>query len=201
MNKTRIIKSIAVLLVSLGISSNVIAQDGPFFGNEAKGKWIIGLKAANIDPNMPDTKDTSGVGIVLGYEFAKAVGRGTSTFEIEYLTGDEEQISRVNELATIPGTGAAPRLFGTYEADILNMFFTYRSPGDLYFKVKGGISYVDLNVSPVTLLDRDFEDVSLAAGIGLGYRVTDLGVIELEYSQDSGDADIGILGLNALLQF
>lgn len=201
MNKTKLISSLAAVLASLGISSNVVAQDGPFFGHEASGKWIIGVKAANIDPNMPDTNDASAAGIVLGYEFAKAVGQGTSTFEIEYLTGDEEQISTVNELATIPSTGQGQRLFGTYEADVLNMFFTYRSPGTLYYKVKGGLSYVDLNASPVSLLDQDFEDVSLAGGIGLGYRVSDLGVVELEYSQGSGDADLGILGLNALLQF
>lgn len=201
MNKTKLIGSMAAVLMGLGFSSGAFAEEGTFFGHEADGKWIIGVKAANIDPNMPDTKDATGVGIVLGYEFAKAVGKGTSTFEIEYLSGDEGQISTVNELATIPSTGQAPRLFGTYEADVINMFFTYRSPGTLYYKVKGGLSYVDLNASPVTLLDQDFEDVSFAAGIGLGYRVSDLGVVELEYSQDSGDADVGILGLNALLQF
>jgi len=142
---------------------------------------------------------TSATGLVLGYEFDKAVGEGTSTFEIEYLSGEEQQISSLSGVGTIPNTGQAR--FGTYEADVINMFFTYRSPGLLYYKIKGGLSYVDLNVSPLSLLDRDFEDVSFAAGIGLGYRIDDLGVVEIEYSQDSGEADVGILGLNALLQF
>ena len=83
----------------------------------------------------------------------------------------------------------------------MNAYFTYRSPGTLYYKLKGGLSYVDLNVAPVTLLDRDFEDISLAVGIGLGYRVGELGVVEVEYTQDSGDADLGTLGVNGLLQF
>ena len=201
MKKLKLIGSLAIALASIAISLPATAagdNSGPFFGKKAAGKWIIGAKLANIDPNVPDIKDASGVGIVLGYEFAKAVGEGSSTFELEYISADEEEVQTVNSLATIP---ASPGAFGTYEADIVNAYFTYRSPGDLYYKLKGGLSYVDLNVAPVTLLDRDFEDVSIAVGIGLGYRIGDIGVVEVEYTQDSGDADVGTLGVNGLLQF
>ncbi|RBP50970.1 outer membrane beta-barrel protein [Arenicella xantha] len=185
----------------LTLSAPVLAAEsgtGTFFGKDAPGKWIVGAKVVNIDPNVPDTNDASGVGIVLGYEFAKSVGEGTSSFEIEYISGEEEQISLVNSVATIP---AYPAGFGTYEAEIFNAYFTYRSPGTVYYKLKGGVSYVDLNVAPVSLLDRDYEDVSFAVGLGIGYRINELGVIELEYTQDSGDADVGTLGVNALLTF
>jgi len=179
----------ALCLTSIGFHSSVFAADsnsGPFFGKEAPGKWIIGLKVANIDPNVDDIQDADGVGIVLGYEFARSIGSGgSSTFELEYIDGDDE--------------GAGDLL--EYEANVLNAFFTYRSAGSLYFKVKGGLSYVDLDVNSLFGDEFEDEDVSLAAGIGLGYRVQDYGVIELEYSQDSGDSDLGILGLNALLEF
>lgn len=179
----------ALFFAGIGLSSTTMAADdngGTFFGKEAPGKWIIGLKLANIDPNVDNVQDADGIGIVLGYEFARSIGSGgSSTFELEYISGDEE------------GSGD----FFEYEANVLNAFFTYRSAGTLYFKVKGGLSYSDIEVNSIFGQQAEDEDVALAAGIGLGYRIQDYGVVELEYSQDSGDSDLGILGLNALLEF
>jgi len=203
MKNLKLIGSLFVAAASLTLNPPYAADDnsGPFFGKKAAGKWIVGIKAANIDPNFADAKDTTGIGVVLGYEFARSVGQGSSSVELEYIVGDEQDINQVAGVGPIPPIGVSQQISGSYEADVLNLFFTYRSPGDLYYKVKGGLSYVDLNVSPEIVLDRDFEDTSLAAGIGLGYRFQDRGAIELEYSQDSGDADIGILGLNGMLKF
>ncbi len=161
--------------------------DGAFFGKEAAGKWLIGPKVVNIDPNIDTVSDASGVGIVAGYEFDKDIAGGKSSFELEYISGDEEEIN-INAPAT-------------YEVSVLNAFFAYRTAGDLYFKIKGGVSYVDIDVDTGVFLDDSFEDVSLAAGIGLGYRINDRGLVEIEYTQDSGDSDLGILGLNGLFSF
>lgn len=200
MKKLNLISSLAAI-ACLATSAPAFAADeadGPFFGKEAPGKWIVGAKYVNIDPNVADTKDADGVGIVLGYEFATSVGQGTSSFEIEYINADEGEVSVVNNVALVPAT---PGAYGTYEADVINAYFTYRSPGALFYKLKGGLSYVDLNIAPVSLLDRDYEDVSIAVGVGIGYRINELGIIEVEYTQDSGDADVGTLGVNALLTF
>ena len=203
MKNLKLIGSLLFAATCMTMNSSFAADDksGPFFGHKAAGTWIVGLKAANIDTNVPDAKDTTGVAVVLGYEFAKSVGDGTSSVELEYIIGDEQDVTQVAGIGPIPPVGLTQRISGTYETDIINLYFTYRSPGDLYYKVKGGLSYVDLNVSPEIVLDRDFEDASLAAGIGLGYRFLDRGAIELEYSQTTGDADIGILGLNGMLRF
>lgn len=207
MKNLKLIGSLIFAAACLTMNSSFAADDksGPFFGNKAAGKWIVGLKAANIDTNVPDAKDTTGIGVVLGYEFAKSVGDGTSSVELEYIIGDEQDVVDLGGIGPIADTlivnGARTPVRGSYEADIINLYFTYRSPGDLYYKFKGGLSYVDLNVSPEIVLDRDYEDASLAAGIGLGYRFLDRGAIELEYSQTTGDADIGILGLNGMLRF
>lgn len=162
------------------------SNDGPFFGKEAKGKWIIGIKAAKVDNNIEDIEDADAVGIVLGYEFDRPIGDlgGTSTIELEYIDADETNLSG----------------FGTYDPDLLNLFFTYRSAGDLYYKLKLGLSYSDIEFETPGFTGGN-EDVALAAGLGLGYRVGDYGSIELEYSADSGDNDLGVLGLNALLEF
>jgi len=161
-------------------------HSGPFFGKEAKGKWIIGVKAGKIDNNVETVSDADAIGLVLGYEFARPIGiqGGSSTVELEFLSGDETNIDS----------------FGEYEVDILNLFFTYRSAGKLYYKIKGGLSYSNVDVS-FPAVDFSNEEVALAAGIGLGYHIGDYGVIELEYSQDSGDNDLGVLAVSALLEF
>lgn len=185
--KTTFVTTVAMFLmftqqIALAAGSNT----GPFFGKKAAGKWIIGGKASKIDLNLPGIDDADAAGIVLGYEFATSIGDagGSSTVEFEYITGDDT----IADLDT------------SYDVDIANIFFTYRSAGTVYYKLKGGLSYTsfDINASGTT---SDFEDTSASVGVGLGYRVGDLGVVELEYSADTGDADIGIFSLNALLEF
>jgi hypothetical protein len=175
------------MFAPLLLSQNAVAADngGPFFGEKATGKWIVGVKVGKIDDNVKDIKDADALGIVLGYEFDSPIeDSGSSTFELEYVSGDATNLQGIGE----------------YNADIISGFFTYRSAGTLYFKVKAGLSYTEIETN--TPLSRDtYEDVSLAAGIGLGYHVGDYGVLELEYSQDSSDTDLGILALNALLEF
>lgn len=161
---------------------------GPFFGKDAPGKWIVGAKLAKVENDADETEDTEGVGIVLGYEFARPVGAyGTSTIEFEYIKTDDGDI--------------ADGVLGEWDADIYSVFFTYRSAGTLYFKGKIGAQYSSVDISIPGLISLEADDTSLALGVGLGYRVSDLGVIELEYTKDSGDNDIGVLGLNALLEF
>lgn len=188
LNKLKSSSNIAITMIAaLLLSQNVAAADkgGTFFGEQATGKWIIGLKVGKIDNSIEDIKDADAIGLVLGYEFDTPIGNnGSSTFELEYVAGDTTDL----------------RGLGEYDADVINGFFSYRSAGTLYFKVKAGLSYAHIEVNTPLLTDT-YEDVSLAAGIGLGYRVGDYGVIELEYSQDSSDTDLGILGLNALLEF
>ena len=179
-----------LITLSLTFGSVAAADDGPFFGKQAAGKWIIGAKVVNIDLNDSNINDSSGVGVVLGYQFDKTIlgGRGKSSFEIEYISGDEDEFSfgSVN---------------GTYEADIINAFFNYRSAGQVYFKLKGGLSFVDINSQIGNQLFDDFEDVSLAIGGGIGFKVSDAGLIELEYTLDSADANVGQLSLNGILTF
>jgi len=179
-------------------------DDTTFFGKKAKGKWIIGVKLAKIDTNIEEIKDADGVGVVLAYEFDKLIGgAGTSTVEFEYISGNQTDILGIAE----------------YESDIANLFFTYRSPGTLYYKAKLGLSYSSLEISAFG--DKfDTDDVSIAAGIGLGYHIGDYGVIELEYSAGTGSQEIfvdtindafgpqreiiespGIISLSALLEF
>ncbi len=187
---TLIIKAISLTSITLAATSANAADNGlnngPFFGKEAPGKWIIGVKAGSVDANSEFVDDADAVGVVLGYEFARPIGNsgGSSTVELEYIQADETPISG----------------FGNYEVDMLNLFFTYRTAGKLYFKAKAGASFSTLTLT-TPAFDTDIDDVSLAGGIGLGYRIGEYGVVEIEYSDDTGDNDLGMLALNALLEF
>lgn len=185
------LKKIAVTAVSLfvmalhPVSFAADSNTGAFFGKKAAGKWIIGGKIAKIDLNTPDLDDVDAAGIVIGYEFASSIGDlgGTSTVELEYITGDD-----------IAGIGT------NLDVDVANLFFTYRSAGTLYYKLKGGLSYANFDINTFGV-DSEFEDTSATFGVGLGYRIGDLGVVEVEYSADTGDSDLGVIGVNALLEF
>jgi len=168
-------------------------KTGPFFGKQAPGKWIIGGKVSKVDLNIPsstgrDTADTDGAGIVVGYEFARPIGvtSGSSTIELEYLTADDN-------FEALGGSDV--------DIEVANLFFTYRSEGKLYYKLKAGLSFANFTVSNPLFEEFSSEDVGLAGGVGLGYRVGDLGVLELEYQADTSDADLSLLSVNALLEF
>jgi len=73
---------ITTALLAIALPNTLLAQQsksGPLFGYSADGKWIIGAKVANVDPNIAEVPDAEGVGIVLGYEFARPVGDGGSS--------------------------------------------------------------------------------------------------------------------------
>ena len=149
---------------------------------------IIGGKISKVDLNQADSVDVDAAGIVLGYEFARSIGNagGTSTVELEDISGDDD----INSL------GGA-----NVDVEVANLFFTYRSPGTLYYKIKGGLSASEIEINSAFNGRSSASETGLAGGIGLGYRVGDLGVIELEYQLDASDADLGILSLNGLLEF
>ena len=191
------------LIIASVMSHNAFAKDSKntFFGKQAKGKWIVGIKAAKIDNNVEEINDSNAIGLILGYEFDKPIGgSGTSTIELEYLTGDET-ISVGSESDDFVSNISTQALgLASYNTDILSLFFTYRSAGTIYYKVKAGFTYSDVEIANSIFTDSN-EDVALAGGIGIGYHVGDYGVIELEYTADSGENDLGIIGLNALLEF
>ena len=159
---------------------------GAFFGSKAPGKWTIGIRAARIDPNIEGIDDADAAGVVVGYEFATAIGsfKGTSAIELEYLQSDDTQL--------FAGSTA------NYDAESLGLFFTYRSAGQVYFKLKGGLVVNTLQAEglpPAQTPDfqsttiRDLESTNLAIGIGVGVRITDRASIELDYLQEAGSND------------
>lgn len=169
-------------------------NDGPFFGQYAAGKWMIGAKAAKVQNGSDGFKDGNGTGLILGYEFARPVGYdGSVSIEVELLKSGN---AAVDPASSFLSGGAV----GEWDADITNVFFAYRSPGTVYFKGKLGFqrSQVQLKIPGFS---SESDDVSMAWGAGLGLRLGEWGLIEAEYSTGTATNDIGLISVNAVATF
>lgn len=191
--------AVAAILM-LGIQTTAQAAEEPtFFGQTADGHWLVGLKAMNVENNRGGFSDARNIGVVLGYEFARPVGvNGTSTIELEVSdTFDEGGIGIESDIG-IPSE---------WEAKTFGLYFTYKSPGTIYFKGKLGGLKSEIRTRSTAVTTRFTEkdsDGGFSYGLGLGARFdlrdTELNV-ELEWTGTSGDNDLNIISLDGLVLF
>lgn len=176
------------------VSNSALAEkEGTWFGKRAPGQWYIGVKQGKIRNGLRGTDDATNQGLLVGYQFARAIGdtNGTASIELEASsTSDEGTFGPGSDLGTS----------GNWDADILGLFMIYRSAGKVYFKIKGGLQQSEINYNAFgSTLQSD--DTSLAGGIGLGVKVGDSGNVEVEYGGETGDNDLGNFSLSGHLRF
>ncbi len=134
------ILALPAVMFALSASATEFDQpgDGPFFGNEANGQWLIGAKY--VDMNNSDKglgeEESRNAGIILGYEFARPVWKGKAAFEFQYLPSIEW--GNVNGAGTSNPSDEYP-LGGRWENPVYSGYVAYRTPGRLYAKGKVGI--------------------------------------------------------------
>lgn len=186
---------LTVLTATTALAQSGPREDGTFFGYEARGKWMVGIKAAKVQNSEADFGDATNVGFLFGYTFARPIGiNGTAAIEFEGTgTASDGDIGPESNLAAA-GTS------GEWDVDTLAIFFAYRTPGVVYFKGKlGGMQSKVSAKLPGGNVDQD--DFSFAYGAGLGVRLGTMGRIEAEYTGASGDNDIGLISLGGILEF
>lgn len=167
------------------------------FAQAQDGKWMIGGKQVEVTNDSLAFRNAEGSGIIVGYHFAKPVGEtGSGSIELEYIQTDNA--------STIPvDINRFIGFIGEWEADIFNLLFSYRTGGNFFFKAKGGLQYSSMtlrNASPFGF-SGDIDDVSVIYGLGFGARITDFGLIEVEYTAETGDNNLGMYQANAIIQF
>ncbi len=183
--------TLAAMLWLHGAQSRA-ADEVTFFGNRAEGKWMIGVKAAVVQNGTTGFDDSSNIGLLLGYEFARPIGfDGTASIEIEGSTNLSDGDIDPDSLF---GTG------GDWDVDTLALYFAYRTPGTVFFKGKLGVirSEVTANVAGQSIED---DDAALSWGVGLGLRLHERFNAELEFTDDTGDTDISLISLGGNLLF
>lgn len=167
-------------------------KEGTWFGENASGKWMLGGKFANVANGIQGVNDADAAGLVLGYHFARPVDfNGTASIELEYLT------------STSDGTFGANSDFGqagTWDFDAWSIFFAYRTPGMVFFKAKlGGMSSDVTYKNPGG--DSRKDEFAFAWGAGLGVKLGDMFLAELEYSASTGDNELEFISLGGIIEF
>ena len=165
-------------------------EEGTFFGQDATGTWLIGVKGGVANSNVSGfDDDATNAGVVLGYRFSRAIGGigGSASIELEGTTSVSD-----GEFSTAAGSG-------DWNADTGALYFTYSTPGRVYFKGKLGAMYSKVKTDNDVIPEE--KDTSLAVGAGFGFKMTENAKLELEYASSTGDNRLGFGSLGVLFEF
>jgi len=176
MNKALYLICITVLF----ISSPAVAEKFPtFYAGASYNDYDIDFSNADLD-------SAKGFGLIGGMEFKHGLAA-----EIEY--NDSGKTDFDYSVGAITGGKIQVRSFSAYGI--------YRTPGNVYFKAKGGLTYNDVEVSDLrcstSFCINSFwgEDIGLALGLGGGVKIGAKLRTELEYTLIDEDIDFWKLGL------
>ena len=163
-------------LIATLCSYNTYADDktGPYVGIKG-GQFQIDVGSEdNVD-------DPSAFGFVAGFKFNRFIGleferNETDDADVEIWYGDTEKLS-------ITTTA---------------LYFVFRTPGDVYFKVKSGFIREKVDASCVYCVSGDFaeSDTGLSLGMGLGFMPSKSISLEAEYTVIEEDVGYLSAGVN-----
>jgi len=178
--------------VTTSFSGTTLAAEPTWFGETADGTWLVGADFGAAQIGRNGHQDTSNAGITVGYEFSRPVGLGgSSTIELSLST------------STSDGGIGFDSIYGTtgsWNVDTQSLFFTYKTPGTVYFKGKLGGIQSSIRSHGRTFNSKE-DDTSLGFGAGLGLRPWKNVTFEAEYTGASGTNDINLITIGARIGF
>ena len=183
---------LGVVLGTFGLLLGPVANaqdEGTFFGQDATGTWLLGVKGGVLKSNQSGFDDATNAGVVLGYRFSRAIGGigGSSSVELEGTTSVSD-----GDVSNAAGTG-------DWDGDTGAVYFTYSTPGRVYFKGKLGVMYSKVKTNIAGTSDQS--DTSVAGGAGFGFKMTENAKLELEYTSGTGDNRVSFGSLGVLFEF
>lgn len=194
-NSLKILITAFVAVISSAVTSPTFAdtESTTWFGEEADGQWLAGIKFGVTENNRNGYNSASGATLVVGYQFSSPIGEGgTASVELELGSSETATIGAGNDFGTD----------GVWSTDTTAIYLTYRSPGTIYFKGKAGILDSNIN-SEFPLGSVESNDTNFSYGLGVGYRMggeRDVN-IEAEWIGTSGDHDLNKFNVGAHLNF
>ena len=132
-------------LLSLCAVAPAVAQESLLY---------LGLKAGTLGADFSGFKNTTGVGVMLGYDLHQDPN-GTLALETEFITATGD--------GHIDGGGR-------WDADTIAAYAAYRTAGSVYIKAKIGILRQDINRTGGSGAING-SDSGFAYGAGVGWRV------------------------------
>lgn len=216
----------SIVLPAMLFSASVLAQSddprnvdksGPFFGETATGKWLIGLKYGQMQHDANGFSAGDNTGFMVGYEFSRPVFYGHAAIEFEYLDPTSAGSFR-GEVAPIDpsdptGDPTNPPVErpgnGDWENTVRSIYAVYRGPGTLYFKGKAGLTASNYEATfnnpqaADDALDSEIREdkTTIGWGIGLGVHAGKWVDVELEYAGNQGSSDMNYISLGANARF
>ena len=152
----------------IGLCSLLLISVFTFASTTYAEGLTFGAKMGPMQLDISGADDPTNAGVTVGYELGVVLG--DLGFEGEFTTTMDE--GSVNNQDV--------------EIDTVGIYATYRTPGFVFVKARGG--FVNWDINGVA------DDTDTSLGIGLGF---DLGLIkfELEYTQISDEIDFVSLGV------
>jgi hypothetical protein len=185
----------ALALTAVLAASNAAADDFTWFGQTADGNWLAGIKVESVDNGRSGYDSAANVGLLFGYEFSRPIGLdGTSSIEIDFT--DSFDSGGISD-DSIFGVG------GEWDTQNIGVHFTYRTPGNVYFKAKLGAIRSEVTSKLDGIGDAKESDTSFSYGAGLGLKMGQTGNfnMELELVGTSGDNDLTMISLGGIYKF
>ncbi len=191
---SRFVQLLTTVSISTAIffSGTSLAAEPTWFGQTADGSWLVGADFGAAQIGRTGHRDTGNAGVTVGYEFSRPIGfSGTSTIEFSATT------------STTDGNIGFDSIYGAtgnWDVDTQSLFFTYRTPGTVYFKGKLGGIQSSIRSRGTTFNIKE-DDTSLGFGAGLGLRPWKNVTFEAEYAGASGSNDISLITIGAKIGF
>ena len=129
----------------------------------------------DIDDLDVDADENESIGLVLGAN----LGQG---WALEFVHTEFDGDLEVNDND------------GDFDTDSNAIYGVYRSEGQIYFKGKAGLSYIDTEGKSAAAR-QSHSDTDLSAGLGVGLDLSPV-TIEAEYTYLAEDIDLYTIGVN-----
>jgi opacity protein-like surface antigen len=182
-----------------------VDKSGPFFGETATGKWLLGLKYGSMQHDADGFSAGNNAGFMVGYEFSKPVFYGHAAIEFEYLEPTTD--GTFNGFGNSNDPSVQPKFpyDGEWQNWVRSLYASYRGPGTLYVKGKAGLTASRFDATftnaPVGVPDIRDDKTTIGWGIGLGVHAGKWIDVELEYAGNQGSSDMNFISLGANARF
>ncbi len=164
---------VAAALLGLAVGNVAYAQNQPYFG--VKGGLM-----------MPDFLEIGDSAISVGGLFGMKIQdlSPSSGLRGSIAVEGEATISLIEgDLAGAEWDALTLAGYGVYRSQPIN--------GNMYFKGKAGLAYVDISFDSTTYCaapgfcistDRSYDDIGISVGVGLGFKMGARNNLEIEYT-------------------
>lgn len=165
---------------NLVLASIFMVLTGAAFANDDSGVYF-GIKTGKLFVDIERSTNPSSEGALLGYRFDNGVA-----VEFEHTNSDTFVVD-------IDGTDA------DFDVDTNALYVVYRTQGQAFFKVKGGVLEEDVSADCRECDSIKESETGFSAGFGVGLNAGDYAQFELELTVL--EEDVNFLSLGANLRF